>query len=67
MTIGTQLASVFKETQAFFSQKLAELGVTNIELPTSFGYGIGLELKEPYLSINEKSTHTIAKGEVYFV
>ena len=43
------------------------MGVTSYELPTSLGYGIGLELKEPYLSISDKSTHIVAKGEVYFI
>ncbi|CAD8166538.1 unnamed protein product [Paramecium pentaurelia] len=67
MTIGTSLNVVFKDSHQLLQQKLQELNLQNLQLPTSFGYGIGLELKESNLVINEKSTHVVAKGEVYFV
>ncbi|CAD8115753.1 unnamed protein product [Paramecium sonneborni] len=67
MTIGVSLNVVFKDCIQLLQQKLQELNLQNLQLPKSLGYGIGLELKESCLTINEKSTHVVAKGEVYFV
>ncbi|CAD8117267.1 unnamed protein product [Paramecium sonneborni] len=67
LTVGTPLNQVYKDALAMFQQKTSELNITNLQFPTTFGYGIGLELKEPFLAISEKSTHVVAKNEVYFV
>lgn len=63
---GTQLCDVYREAKNLLEGKLKELGI-NSEVPKSFGHGIGLELIETLLDINEKNTHAVQKGEVYYV
>ena len=61
---GQSLMEVFHNSRNSFLKRFPEL---EDHLPSSFGFGIGFEYKERYLSINPKNPTRIRPGQVFAI
>ena len=59
---GVRICDVYKKAKQFLQDTLP-----NVEVPKSFGYGMGIFLSENNLAINEVNDRTIQPGHTFLV